>query len=202
MIKLSKCTRKWYVFLGCIFHLYLFCHYQTFIFMIQLILVSFWCWFTSCFLMALAFDIHCCQVKFIHLLSEIEIQLLERVYCVQWDVGIILLRNFEFSLNFGMQQWSIYCTYFVLQVRFHIISHRRLRNCSSPNTSSLHYLNTEQLMKTLISLFNLYEANRNSNLTYKNEAEFHSFYVLLHLGSNNQLLVDLCFIAGLLCFST
>ncbi|XP_048326217.2 SAC3 family protein C isoform X1 [Ziziphus jujuba] len=72
-------------------------------------------------------------------------------------------------------------------VQFHIISHHKLRSChTSPNTASVHYLNMEQLIKTLTSLFNLYEANRSSNSTYKNEAEFRSFYVLLHLGSNRQ----------------
>ncbi|KAL6327154.1 hypothetical protein AAG906_015193 [Vitis piasezkii] len=79
-------------------------------------------------------------------------------------------------------------------VKFHIISHHKLRSCSSkPNFSSVHYLNMEQLKKCLISLYALYEENRNSNSIYKNESEFCSFHVLLHLGSNNQPLVDTCF---------
>ncbi|GMN55689.1 hypothetical protein TIFTF001_024793 [Ficus carica] len=72
-------------------------------------------------------------------------------------------------------------------VKFHVISHYRLRSCgSSQDASSLHYLNMEQLTKTLTSLFGLYEANQSSNSASKNEAEFRSFYVLLHLGSNSR----------------
>nr|XP_011468782.1 PREDICTED: SAC3 family protein 2 [Fragaria vesca subsp. vesca] len=71
-------------------------------------------------------------------------------------------------------------------VKFHIISLHNLRGCSSQNTSPMHHLNMEQLAKTLTSLFNLYDANRHSNSTYENEAEFCSFYVLLHLGSHSQ----------------
>jgi len=62
---------------------------------------------------------------------------------------------------------------------------------SDPNTASMHHLNLEQLTKTLTSLFNLYEANRNSNHVHENEAEFHSLYVLLHLGSYSQPMVNL-----------
>ncbi|KAM6584431.1 hypothetical protein CsatB_011433 [Cannabis sativa] len=72
-------------------------------------------------------------------------------------------------------------------VKFHVISHYKLRSCSnSQDASSLHYLNMEQLTKTLTSLLDLYEANRSSNSARGNEAEFHSFYVLLHLGSKSQ----------------
>ncbi|KAM5551281.1 SAC3 family protein C [Rosa sericea] len=71
-------------------------------------------------------------------------------------------------------------------VKFHIISLHKLRGCSSQNTSPMHHLNMEQLAKTLTSLFNLYGANHHSNSTYENEAEFCSFYVLLHLGSHSQ----------------
>lgn len=52
----------------------------------------------------------------------------------------------------------------------------------------------EQLTKALASLFNLYDANRNYDSTYEHEAEFRSFYVLLHLGPNSQPMVDLYFI--------
>ncbi|KZV39953.1 hypothetical protein F511_11333 [Dorcoceras hygrometricum] len=48
------------------------------------------------------------------------------------------------------------------------------------------HLNMEQLMKTLTTLFNLYEANRASQSICRNEGEFHSFYVLLHLGLNHH----------------
>lgn len=44
-------------------------------------------------------------------------------------------------------------------------------------------------MKTLASLYNLYEANRKSPSIFENEAEFRSFYVLLHLGSDSQPMV-------------
>lgn len=85
---------------------------------------------------------------------------------------------------------------FVIQVKFHVISHLKLQRCgSSPNISSVHYLNMEQLTKALTSLYNLYDANRDSSTVYRNEAEFRSLYVLLHLDSNSQPMVDLYFIS-------
>lgn len=78
------------------------------------------------------------------------------------------------------------------QVKFHIISRHRLsRSCGAPDAASLYHLNGEQLMKALTSLFNLYEANRSSNSMSQNEAEFYSFYLLLHLGRENQVLLNL-----------
>ncbi|KAH1055318.1 hypothetical protein J1N35_033383 [Gossypium stocksii] len=71
-------------------------------------------------------------------------------------------------------------------VKFHVISHQRLRNCTGSSISSLQYLNMEQLTKASASLYVLYEANRNNNFVYENEAQFRSFYVLLHLDSKNQ----------------
>ncbi|XP_022139327.1 SAC3 family protein C isoform X2 [Momordica charantia] len=72
-------------------------------------------------------------------------------------------------------------------VKFHIISHQKLLNGDgSPNASSMHHLNMQQLSKALITLLNLYEVNRSNGAIFKNEAEFHSFFVLLHLGSNSQ----------------
>ncbi|KAJ9179506.1 hypothetical protein P3X46_011288 [Hevea brasiliensis] len=72
-------------------------------------------------------------------------------------------------------------------VKFHVVSHHKLRCCgSSANVSSVHYLNMEQLIKALTSLFELYDANRNANSIYENEAEFCSLYVLLHLDSRSQ----------------
>lgn len=53
----------------------------------------------------------------------------------------------------------------------------------------MHHLNMQQLSKTLITLLNLYEVNRSNGAIFENEAEFHSFYVLLHLGSNSQTTV-------------
>ncbi|XP_021639406.2 SAC3 family protein C isoform X2 [Hevea brasiliensis] len=75
----------------------------------------------------------------------------------------------------------------VKKVKFHVVSHHKLRCCgSSANVSSVHYLNMEQLIKALTSLFELYDANRNANSIYENEAEFCSLYVLLHLDSRSQ----------------
>ncbi|XP_058107323.1 SAC3 family protein C [Magnolia sinica] len=72
-------------------------------------------------------------------------------------------------------------------VKFHIISHHKLMRCSGDsNISSLHYLNMEQLMKSLVSLFDLYDINQKSSSINKNAAEFYSFYVLLHLAPNSQ----------------
>ncbi|KAK2991722.1 hypothetical protein RJ640_004250 [Escallonia rubra] len=77
--------------------------------------------------------------------------------------------------------------YFIAQVIFHVVSDHKLRICTgSPNISPMHQLNMEQLTKALTSLYFLYEANLNSHSFYKNEAEFRSFYVLLHLGSQSQ----------------
>ncbi|KAL4600380.1 hypothetical protein ACB092_11G195400 [Castanea dentata] len=71
-------------------------------------------------------------------------------------------------------------------VRFHVRSLHKLRSCTNENISSVHYLNMEQLTKALTTLFNLYDINRSSESINENEAEFCSFYVLLHLGSNSQ----------------
>ncbi|KAG8363745.1 hypothetical protein BUALT_Bualt19G0054200 [Buddleja alternifolia] len=72
-------------------------------------------------------------------------------------------------------------------IKFHIVSQHHLRqSCGNPNTASLCHLNLEQLIKALTTLFNLYEVNRASNSVCHNEAEFCSFYLLLHLGSDKQ----------------
>lgn len=89
-----------------------------------------------------------------------------------------------------------------MQVKFHVISHYKLwGSMSDPNIASMHHLNLEQLTKTLASLFNLYEANRNSDDVHENEAEFHSLYVLLHLGSHSKPMVILFLIGVINCFS-
>ncbi|ONK67487.1 uncharacterized protein A4U43_C05F560 [Asparagus officinalis] len=68
-------------------------------------------------------------------------------------------------------------------IEFHILSHQKLSRCGSKtDISSLYHLNMEQLMKCLLSLLDVYSINRISNFISKKEAEFHSFYVLLHLG--------------------
>ncbi|KAL8166703.1 hypothetical protein V2J09_008202 [Rumex salicifolius] len=74
-------------------------------------------------------------------------------------------------------------------VKFHVVSHHRLRSCKAddPNIASIRHLNAEQLVKSLATLYDLYDANRKSNSIHDNEAEFHSLYVLLHLGSHSQL---------------
>ncbi|KAL0375606.1 UNVERIFIED_CONTAM: SAC3 family protein C [Sesamum calycinum] len=73
-------------------------------------------------------------------------------------------------------------------VKFHIISHRHLyRSFGNPNIASVCHLNMEQLMKALTTLLNLYEANRASHSMCQNEAEFSSFFLLLHLGSDKQV---------------
>ena len=78
---------------------------------------------------------------------------------------------------------------FVIQVKFHIISHQKLhRSSSSPNASSLLYLNLEQLTKSLMTLFNLYETNRISHSIYDNEPEFCSFYVLLQIHPDSKVI--------------
>ncbi|XP_052172667.1 SAC3 family protein C isoform X2 [Diospyros lotus] len=75
----------------------------------------------------------------------------------------------------------------VKKVEFHVRSHHKLRRCSGdPNISSMYHLNLEQLTKALTSLYDLYEANRNSQPIYENEAEFRSLHVLLHLGSDRK----------------
>lgn len=78
-------------------------------------------------------------------------------------------------------------TMYERMVKFHIISHQKLhRSSSSPNVSSLLYLNLEQLTKSLMTLFNLYEANRISHSIYDNEPEFCSFYVLLQIHPDSK----------------
>ncbi|KAE8689559.1 SAC3/GANP/Nin1/mts3/eIF-3 p25 family isoform 2 [Hibiscus syriacus] len=71
-------------------------------------------------------------------------------------------------------------------VKFHVVSHQKLRNCSGSSIASLQYLNMEQLTKTLTSLYIMYEANHENNSVNENEAQFRSFYLLLHLDSKNQ----------------
>ncbi|KAJ8442174.1 hypothetical protein Cgig2_005114 [Carnegiea gigantea] len=83
-------------------------------------------------------------------------------------------------------------------VKFHVISHYKLRRCKGDRSiiSSIHHLNKEQLTKCLASLYNLYEVNRSPESVHDNEAEFRSLYVLLHLDSHTQLLVNPSFAFG------
>ncbi|XVF82583.1 hypothetical protein PTKIN_Ptkin16aG0061300 [Pterospermum kingtungense] len=78
-------------------------------------------------------------------------------------------------------------------VKFHVVSHHRLRNCGGSSISSLQFLNMEQLTKTLASLYILYEPNHSSNSIHENEAEFRSLYVLLRLDSKSQQTESLSF---------
>lgn len=77
-------------------------------------------------------------------------------------------------------------------IEFHIISHQKLaKRRSDPDSSSLHYLNMEQLTKCLLSLYKIYDINRIPEFIIKKENEFHSFYVLLHLGFKNPIMVNI-----------
>jgi len=53
----------------------------------------------------------------------------------------------------------------------------------------LVYLNMEQLVKILTSLYEMYSIERQSNVMSLNQGEFYSFYVLLRLGRNNHTAV-------------
>ncbi|URE31266.1 SAC3/GANP/Nin1/mts3/eIF-3 p25 family [Musa troglodytarum] len=79
----------------------------------------------------------------------------------------------------------------ICHVKFHIVSHNRLVMCwGKSDLSSLCHLNIEQLMKCLLTLFKLYDLNRLSRSLHTNEAEFYSFFVLLHLGGKIQKMVS------------
>ncbi|KAJ4762542.1 SAC3/GANP/Nin1/mts3/eIF-3 p25 family [Rhynchospora pubera] len=70
-------------------------------------------------------------------------------------------------------------------VKFHIISHQKLAKCwGRPEISSLCHLNVEQLIKCLLSLYDMYQVIGKGKCTSNKEAEFYSLYVLLHLGNN------------------
>ncbi|KAJ8755368.1 hypothetical protein K2173_019166 [Erythroxylum novogranatense] len=72
-------------------------------------------------------------------------------------------------------------------VKFHVLSQLKLRRCGcGPDMVSLLHLNMEQLTKSLTSLYDLYDASRDCNSLYRNEAEFRSLYVLLHLNPTSH----------------
>ncbi|XP_068662216.1 SAC3 family protein C [Aristolochia californica] len=72
-------------------------------------------------------------------------------------------------------------------VKFYVISHNKLaKHGKSSNLMSLHYLNKEQLVKSLVSLYDLYRMDEMSTSIRRKAAEFYSLYILLHLGSNSQ----------------
>ncbi|CAM0873199.1 unnamed protein product [Alopecurus aequalis] len=76
-------------------------------------------------------------------------------------------------------------------IKFHILSHQRLaRSCQDSDASSLCYLNTEQLMKCLLSLFDMYHIVHKNNSHSNREAEYYSFFVLLHLGCKIPKMAD------------
>uniref|UniRef100_A0A0E0D0L2 SAC3/GANP/THP3 conserved domain-containing protein n=1 Tax=Oryza meridionalis TaxID=40149 RepID=A0A0E0D0L2_9ORYZ len=76
-------------------------------------------------------------------------------------------------------------------IKFHILSHQRLsRSSQDSDVSSLCYLNMEQLMKCLLSLFDMYDVIHKNNSQSSKETEYYSFYVLLHLGCKIPKMVD------------
>ncbi|TKV96084.1 hypothetical protein SEVIR_9G406600v4 [Setaria viridis] len=75
-------------------------------------------------------------------------------------------------------------------VTFHIRSHQRLARSCQDSDASLCFLNMEQLTKCLLSLFDMYHVIHESDSHSKREAEYYSFYVLLHLGCKIPKMVD------------
>ncbi|KAM0869361.1 hypothetical protein ACQ4PT_040734 [Festuca glaucescens] len=76
-------------------------------------------------------------------------------------------------------------------IKFHILSHQRLaRSCKDSDASSLCYLNTEQLMKCLLSLFDMYHIVHKNDSHNTRKAEYYSFFVLLHLGCKIPRMAD------------
>lgn len=76
-------------------------------------------------------------------------------------------------------------------VTFHIRSHQRLStSCQDSAASSLCYLNMEQLTKCLLSLYDMYHVLHKCDSHSKKEAEYYSFYVLLHLGCKIHKMID------------
>ncbi|WVZ56946.1 hypothetical protein U9M48_007406 [Paspalum notatum var. saurae] len=79
----------------------------------------------------------------------------------------------------------------VKKVSFHIRSHQRLAlSCQDSDASSLCHLNMEQLTKCLLSLYDMYHVLHKCGSHSKNEAEYYSFYVLLHLGCKIPKMID------------
>uniref|UniRef100_A0A0E0IPM4 SAC3/GANP/THP3 conserved domain-containing protein n=1 Tax=Oryza nivara TaxID=4536 RepID=A0A0E0IPM4_ORYNI len=79
----------------------------------------------------------------------------------------------------------------VKKIKFHILSHQKLsRSSQDSDASSLCYLNMEQLMKCLLSLFDMYDVIHKNNSQSSKETEYYSFYVLLHLGCKIPKMVD------------
>lgn len=76
-------------------------------------------------------------------------------------------------------------------IKFHILSHQRLaRSCKDSDASSLCYLNTEQLMKCLLSLFDMYHIVHKNDSQNTRKAEYYSCFVLLHLGCKIPRMAD------------
>lgn len=78
-----------------------------------------------------------------------------------------------------------------MQVRFHIMSERELRekNTGAGNDADSQ-LNFQQLTKSLLTLLNLYGAvDAEGGSGWLHEAEFYSYYVLLNLGDRDQFKV-------------
>lgn len=105
---------------------------------------------------------------------------------------------FLFSSVAPLMLFILAPTWFLIQVKFHVISRQRLQSCSGTSISSMHHLNMEQLAKTLTSLYNIYDANRKPDYIYENEAEFRSLYVLLHLNPSSGVMVVSFFSSSIL----
>lgn len=65
------------------------------------------------------------------------------------------------------------------------------KDCGKVDISSSLHLNMEQLIKSLTSLYDLYVINQRSSDKNYNEAEFYSFYLILQLGRNSQVILSI-----------
>jgi hypothetical protein len=80
-----------------------------------------------------------------------------------------------------------------VQVRFHIMSERELREKKSGTGHEADsQLNFQQLSKSLLTLLNLYDAvDAEGGSGWLHEAEFYGYYVLLNLGDRDQFKVGM-----------
>ena len=78
-----------------------------------------------------------------------------------------------------------------MQVRFHIMSERELREKKTGTRNEADaQLNFQQLSKSLLTLLNLYGAvDAEGGSGWLHEAEFYGYYVLLNLGDRDQFKV-------------
>lgn len=78
-----------------------------------------------------------------------------------------------------------------MQVRFHIMSERELREKKvATGNEANSQLNFQQLSKSLLTLLNLYGAvDAEGGSGWLHEAEFYGYYVLLNLGDRDNFKV-------------